>query len=76
MLQHSSIYGYPQRLFCHLCWGTREEAVCSPCIILSEPRFQELLRQLEQEFGYNHPMGGITIPCSEAVVTHLASRFV
>ncbi|KAF5755576.1 putative small auxin-up RNA [Helianthus annuus] len=47
-----------------------------PVSILSEPRFQELLRQLEQEFGYNHPMGGITIPCSEAVVTHLASRFV
>ncbi|KAM0049352.1 putative small auxin-up RNA [Helianthus debilis subsp. tardiflorus] len=29
-----------------------------PVSILSEPRFQQLLRQSEQEFGYNHPMGG------------------
>ncbi|KAM0012741.1 putative small auxin-up RNA [Helianthus debilis subsp. tardiflorus] len=36
---------------------------------------QELLHQSEQEFGYNHPMGGITIPCSEDIFTNLASRF-
>ncbi|KAM0012735.1 putative small auxin-up RNA [Helianthus debilis subsp. tardiflorus] len=36
---------------------------------------QELLHQSEQEFGYNHPMGGITIPCSEDVFPDLASRF-
>ncbi|KAM0049317.1 hypothetical protein Hdeb2414_s0008g00284581 [Helianthus debilis subsp. tardiflorus] len=29
----------------------------------------------EQEFGYNHPIGGITIPCSEDVFIDLASRF-
>ncbi|KAF5755578.1 putative small auxin-up RNA [Helianthus annuus] len=46
-----------------------------PVSILSEPGFQELLHQSEQEFGYNHPMGGITIPCSEDVFTDLASRF-
>ncbi|KAM0012732.1 putative small auxin-up RNA [Helianthus debilis subsp. tardiflorus] len=46
-----------------------------PISILSEPRFQELLHQSEQEFRYNHPMGGITIPCSEDVFTDLASRF-
>ncbi|KAM0012727.1 putative small auxin-up RNA [Helianthus debilis subsp. tardiflorus] len=46
-----------------------------PISILSEPRFQELLHQSEQEFGYNHPMGGITIPCSEDVFTDLACRF-
>ncbi|KAJ0447801.1 putative small auxin-up RNA [Helianthus annuus] len=47
-----------------------------PVSILSEPRFQELLHQSEQEFGYNHPMGGIKIPCSDDVFTDLASRFV
>ncbi|KAM0012744.1 putative small auxin-up RNA [Helianthus debilis subsp. tardiflorus] len=46
-----------------------------PVSILSKPRFQQLLHELEQEFGYNHPMGGITIPCSEDVFTDLASRF-
>ncbi|MFS8024914.1 putative small auxin-up RNA [Helianthus anomalus] len=46
-----------------------------PLSILSEPRFQELLHQSEQQFGYNHPMGGITIPCSEDRFTDLASLF-
>ncbi|KAF5755587.1 putative small auxin-up RNA [Helianthus annuus] len=46
-----------------------------PVSILSQPRFQGLLHQSEQEFGYNHPMGGITIPCSEDVFTDLASHF-
>ncbi|KAF5803779.1 putative small auxin-up RNA [Helianthus annuus] len=32
------------------------------------------LHQAEEEFGYNHPMGGLTIPCSEDVFTDLASR--
>ncbi|MFS7954953.1 putative small auxin-up RNA [Helianthus anomalus] len=42
--------------------------------LLSEPTFQELLHQAEEEYGYNHPMGGLTIPCSEDVFTDLASR--
>ncbi|KAM0012734.1 putative small auxin-up RNA [Helianthus debilis subsp. tardiflorus] len=46
-----------------------------PVSILNETRFQELLHQSEQEFGYNHPMGGIMIPCSEDVFTDLASCF-
>ncbi|KAD6453879.1 hypothetical protein E3N88_08585 [Mikania micrantha] len=43
--------------------------------LLSQPAFQELLNQSEEEFGYNHPMGGLTIPCSEDVFVDLASRF-
>ena len=45
-----------------------------PVALLSEPEFQELLIQAEEQFGYNHPMGGLTIPCSEDMFTHLASR--
>nr|GEX10111.1 hypothetical protein [Tanacetum cinerariifolium] len=29
-----------------------------PVSLLTQPAFQELLRQAEEEFGYNHPMGG------------------
>ncbi|KAM0012745.1 putative small auxin-up RNA [Helianthus debilis subsp. tardiflorus] len=59
-----------------ICVGEQEKKrFVVPVSILSEPRFQQLLRQSEQEFGYNHPMGGITIPCSEDVFTDLASRF-
>jgi SAUR family protein len=42
--------------------------------LLSQPAFQELLHQAEEEFGYNHPMGGLTIPCGEDVFTDLATR--
>ena len=36
-----------------------------PLSYLNEPAFQELLKMAEQEFGFQHPMGGLTIPCSE-----------
>ncbi|MBA0640703.1 hypothetical protein Goklo_023612 [Gossypium klotzschianum] len=32
---------------------------------LKHPSFQNLLSQAEKEFGFNHPMGALTIPCSE-----------
>jgi SAUR family protein len=32
---------------------------------LNEPSFQDLLTKAEEEFGFNHPMGGLTIPCRE-----------
>ncbi|TYJ44395.1 hypothetical protein E1A91_A03G221700v1 [Gossypium mustelinum] len=31
----------------------------------NHPLFQDLLDRAEEEFGFNHPMGGLTIPCSE-----------
>ncbi|KAG6588980.1 hypothetical protein SDJN03_17545, partial [Cucurbita argyrosperma subsp. sororia] len=36
-----------------------------PLSCLNQPSFQDLLSEAEEEFGYDHPMGGITIPCSE-----------
>lgn len=45
-----------------------------PISYLSQPLFQDLLSQAEEEFGFNHPMGGVTIPCSEDMFVHLTSR--
>ncbi|XP_024983108.1 auxin-responsive protein SAUR21-like [Cynara cardunculus var. scolymus] len=45
-----------------------------PVSLLSQPAFQELLYKAEEEFGYNHRMGGLTIPCSKDIFTDLASR--
>ncbi|KAI7752187.1 hypothetical protein M8C21_000448 [Ambrosia artemisiifolia] len=42
--------------------------------LLNEPTFQELLQLAEEEFGYSHQMGGLTIPCREDVFMDLASR--
>ncbi|VVB09643.1 unnamed protein product [Arabis nemorensis] len=46
-----------------------------PVSYLNQPSFQDLLRKAEEEFGFNHPMGGLTIPCSEEIFIDLASRF-
>ncbi|KAM7470894.1 hypothetical protein LguiA_009077 [Lonicera macranthoides] len=45
-----------------------------PISFLNQPSFQDLLSQAEEEFGFNHPMGGLTIPCSEDVFNDLTSR--
>ncbi|KAI4323749.1 hypothetical protein L6164_023330 [Bauhinia variegata] len=45
-----------------------------PISYLSQPLFQELLSQAEEEFGYDHPMGGLTIPCRENEFVDLLSR--
>ncbi|XP_041014127.1 auxin-responsive protein SAUR23-like [Juglans microcarpa x Juglans regia] len=45
-----------------------------PLSFLNQPSFQELLNKAEEEFGFNHPMGGLTIPCSEDIFVDLTCR--
>ncbi|EYU37882.1 hypothetical protein ABFS83_02G015500 [Erythranthe nasuta] len=45
-----------------------------PLSYLNHPSFQDLLRRAEEEFGFSHPMGGLTIPCSENTFLELTSR--
>ncbi|KAK4797822.1 hypothetical protein SAY86_030148 [Trapa natans] len=44
-----------------------------PLWYLKNPSFQDLLDMAEEEFGFNHPMGGLTIPCSEEYFVGLMS---
>ncbi|KAK4764915.1 hypothetical protein SAY86_026005 [Trapa natans] len=46
-----------------------------PLSYLNQPLFQDLLNRVEEEFGYDHPMGGLTVPCSEDVFINLISQF-
>ncbi|XP_015581351.1 auxin-responsive protein SAUR21-like [Ricinus communis] len=46
-----------------------------PISYLSHPSFQDLLNQAEEEFGFDHPMGGLTIPCNENTFLDLTSKF-
>ena len=46
-----------------------------PVSYLSQPSFQDLLRKSEDEFGFDHPMGGLTIPCPEDTLIDVTSRF-
>ncbi|XVF45411.1 hypothetical protein PTKIN_Ptkin02bG0203600 [Pterospermum kingtungense] len=41
---------------------------------LNQPSFQNLLSIAEEEFGFNHPTGGLTIPCREEFFIDLTSR--
>ena len=45
-----------------------------PVSFLNQSSFQELLRRTEEEFGFDHPMGGLTIPCREDGFINLISR--
>ncbi|XP_043811917.1 auxin-induced protein 6B isoform X1 [Manihot esculenta] len=44
-----------------------------PVSYLNKPSFQDLLIQAEEEFGYDHPMGGLTIPCCENMFIDIIS---
>ncbi|KAB1994591.1 hypothetical protein ES319_D13G109200v1 [Gossypium barbadense] len=45
-----------------------------PISYLNHPFFMDLLNLAEEEFGFNHPMGGLTIPCDEDAFLHLTSQ--
>ncbi|WVZ02725.1 hypothetical protein V8G54_023531 [Vigna mungo] len=45
--------------------GEKQNRFVIPISYLNQPSFQDLLSQAEKEFGYDHPMGGLTIPCRQ-----------
>ncbi|OWM80348.1 hypothetical protein CDL15_Pgr019628 [Punica granatum] len=45
-----------------------------PISYLNQPLFLDLLNKAEEEFGYDHPMGGLTIPCREETFIDLISQ--
>ncbi|XP_059660395.1 uncharacterized protein LOC132306845 [Cornus florida] len=45
-----------------------------PVSYLNQPSFQDLLSQAEVEFGFDHPMGGLTIPCKEGIFIDITSQ--
>ncbi|KAM0058977.1 putative small auxin-up RNA [Helianthus debilis subsp. tardiflorus] len=47
-----------------------------PLSYLKHPLFQTLLNMAEEEFGYTHPMGGLTFPCKEETFIELIDTIV
>ena len=45
-----------------------------PISYLNHPDFRDLLHLAEEKFGFDHPMGGLTIPCEEDLFIDLTSR--
>ncbi|XP_004507003.1 auxin-induced protein 6B-like [Cicer arietinum] len=54
--------------------GEEQKRYVIPVSYLNQQLFQDLLSQAEEEFGYDHPTGGLTIPCTEDVFQHITSR--
>jgi len=44
-----------------------------PLSYLSHPIFKDLLLRAKEEFGFQHPMGGLMIPCTEEAFFSLTS---
>ncbi|KAK2435204.1 auxin-induced protein 15A [Trifolium repens] len=44
-----------------------------PVSYLNQISFQDLLSQSEEQYGFDHRMGGITIPCREDVFLEITS---
>ncbi|PHU22054.1 Auxin-responsive protein SAUR21 [Capsicum chinense] len=70
----SSTRDVPKGHFAVYVGETQKKRFVVPISFLSEPLFQDLLSQAEEEFGFDHPMGGVTIPCSEDLFTDLTFR--
>ncbi|QHO00042.1 auxin-induced protein X10A-like [Arachis ipaensis] len=54
--------------------GDKMRRFVIPVCYLNQPSFQGLLNQAEEEFGYDHPTGGLTIPCCEDEFLNLTSQ--
>ncbi|XP_027354823.1 auxin-induced protein 6B-like [Abrus precatorius] len=54
--------------------GERMKRFVIPISYLNQPSFQDVLSQVEEEFGYYHPTGGLTIPCCEDVFQQITSH--
>ncbi|KAJ6365256.1 hypothetical protein OIU76_030098 [Salix suchowensis] len=54
--------------------GEEKKRFVIPLSYLNQSSFQELLSKAEEEFGFDHPMGGLTIPCREDIFLDLTSR--
>ncbi|KAG2300241.1 hypothetical protein Bca4012_011834 [Brassica carinata] len=52
----------------------QEKRYLVPVSYLKQPSFQALLGKSEEEFGFDHPMGGLTIPCHEDTFINVTSR--
>ncbi|KAL4389553.1 hypothetical protein HN51_010460 [Arachis hypogaea] len=53
--------------------GEKMKRFIVPISYLNQPSFQDLLSKAEEEFGYVHPMGGLTFSCTEDMFLDMVS---
>ena len=70
ILRRSSLHAnqateVPKGYFAVYVGESQKKRFTLPISFLNQPSFQGLLRKAEEEFGFNHPMGRLTLPCRE-----------
>ncbi|KAM7470861.1 hypothetical protein LguiA_009044 [Lonicera macranthoides] len=68
---HEASMDVPKGFFAVYVGEQEKKRFVIPISFLNQPSFQDLLSQAEEEFGFNHPMGGLTIPCREDIFMEL-----
>ncbi|PHT67848.1 Auxin-responsive protein SAUR20 [Capsicum annuum] len=72
ILTRSSTSGGVLKGYCVVYIGENQmKRVVVPVSYLNQPSFQNLLAQAEEEFGFDHPIGGLTVHCKEDVFIDL-----
>ena len=56
--------------------GEKMKQFVIPVSYLNQSSFQDLLSQVVEEFGYDHPMGGLTFHCREDLFLDITSRLM
>ncbi|KAK6946381.1 Small auxin-up RNA [Dillenia turbinata] len=72
---HGSLPNVPKGYLAVYVGEMEKKRFLVPISYLNQPSFQDLLRKAEEEFGFDHPMGGLTIPCTEDIFLDLTSQF-
>ncbi|KAM7482687.1 hypothetical protein LguiB_007270 [Lonicera macranthoides] len=71
----STVVDVPKGYFAVYVGEQEKKRFVVPISFLKQPSFQDLLSQAEEEFGFDHPMGGLTIPCRQDIFNDITSRF-
>ncbi|KAK9102879.1 hypothetical protein Sjap_020133 [Stephania japonica] len=74
LVTRNQLSSIPKGHFAVYVGQTEKKRFVVPVSYLNHPSFQELLSSAEEEFGFSHPMGGLTIPCKESTFINLTSR--
>ncbi|KAB1207566.1 Auxin-induced protein X10A [Morella rubra] len=64
----------PRGFFAVYVGENQKQRFVVPVSYLNQPSFQDLLTQAEEEYGFNHPAGGLTIPCRVDTFVDVTSR--
>nr|GEX32224.1 auxin responsive SAUR protein [Tanacetum cinerariifolium] len=64
-LSSPALIDVPKGCFSVYVGESKRKRYIVPLSYLRHPSFQNLLNLSEEEFGYAHPMGGLTFPCKE-----------